>query len=130
MSDIDWTALTRAASDARDRAYAPYSGYRVGAALLGEDGSVHVGANVENASYGLSLCAERAALAAAVVAGVRRFRGLVVVTGGPTPGTPCGMCRQALAELGPPFEVRCRTPEGAEVVTRVDALLPLPFRGP
>ncbi len=128
MSDtVDWDALRAAATEARERAYAPYSGFAVGAALLADDGRVFRGANVENASYGLSLCAERSALAAAIVAGVQRFAALVVVAPGPTPASPCGMCRQVLSEFPPSFSVRSYTPEGAVLDTSVAELLPLAF---
>lgn len=127
MSEIDWTALSGAASEARARAYAPYSGYSVGAALLAEDGRVFVGVNVENASYGLALCAERSAVGAAVSAGARRFRAIVVATGGPRAGSPCGMCRQVLAEFAPSFPVRCISDGGDHLETSVAELLPHAF---
>lgn len=129
MSDVDLDALERAAWEVREHAYAPYSGYRVGAALLGEDDNVYRGANVENASYGLCLCAERSAVAAAVANGVRRFRGIVIATGGDRAGSPCGMCRQVLAELGPSFPVRCVSEGGDRFDTTVDELLPRAFDG-
>lgn len=127
MSAVDWEALRAAAADVRSRAYAPYSGFAVGAALLAEDGRIFTGANVENASYGLSLCAERSAIAAAVAAGVRRFAAIAIVAPGPMPASPCGMCRQVLAELPPGFPVRSYTPEGAVLESSVAELLPHAF---
>lgn len=129
MSDVDFDALERAAWEVRENAYAPYSHYRVGAALLGDDGRIYRGANVENASYGLCLCAERSAVAAAVANGVQRFEALVVATGGERAGAPCGMCRQVLAELGPSFPVRCVSEGGDRFDTTVEELLPRAFDG-
>jgi cytidine deaminase len=93
-------ALVLLAAKARENAHAPYSGYRVGAAVVAEDERVFAGCNVENASCGLSLCAERAAIAAAVACGEKRLIAAVVVTDAEPPGTPCGACRQWLAEFG------------------------------
>jgi cytidine deaminase len=125
---IDWDALCALARSARAQAHAPYSGYAVGAALLARDGRVFTGANVENASYGLCQCAERNAVGAAVSAGVRAFSALVVVTGGPAPASPCGACRQVLAEFPPSFPVRCYGAEGsAPLCTTVAELLPHAF---
>lgn len=125
--EIDWSELRSAAEQAREQAYAPYSHYKVGAALLDANGRVHAGANVENASYGLCLCAERSAVGRAISDGVRSFRAIFVLTQGDSPGTPCGMCRQVLAELAPGIPVRCETVGGARLDTSVDALLPFAF---
>ena len=93
------------AREARGRAYAPYSRFPVGAALLADDGRVFEGANVENASYGLSICAERVAATAAVSAGVRRIEAVAVASSAPTPTPPCGACRQFLHEFNPDMGV-------------------------
>ena len=124
---VDWDDLRQAALDARAHAHAPYSGFRVGAALLAEDGRVFVGVNVENASYGLTQCAERAAITAAVAAGARRFIGIAIVTGAKQPTPPCGACRQVLQEFPPAFQVRSYTTDGAVHCDTTDALLPGAF---
>ncbi len=94
--------LILAAADASRNAYCPYSGFPVGAALLTRDGRVFTGVNVENASYGLTICAERSAISAAVAAGALEFDTIAIAAGGPKAVTPCGACRQVLAEFGPP----------------------------
>lgn len=116
-----------AALAAMQRAYAPYSDFRVGAALVGVDGSVFAGCNVENSAYPAGLCAERGALAAAVAGGVRRFDLLVVTTEADEPTPPCGMCRQALVEFAPGLAIVSYTTHGGEAQWNLAALLPQPF---
>lgn len=99
---MDWDELVKAAWQAREAAYAPYSNFAVGAALLAKDGRIFLGCNVENISYGLTNCAERVAIGAAVAAGVREFLGVAVVADTGVPISPCGACRQVLAEFGVP----------------------------
>jgi cytidine deaminase len=103
-------SLVDAARAVQQHAYAPYSHFRVGAAIEAADGAVFTGCNVENASYGLTICAERAAVAAAVGAGVRRIRRAVVVTDSDPPAAPCGACRQVLSEFGPDMTVEAVGP--------------------
>jgi cytidine deaminase len=117
--------LEAAARTAQGRAYAPYSHYRVGAALEGDDGVIYTGCNVENASYGLTICAERAAVCAAVAAGTRSFRRGVVVSDSDPPAAPCGACRQVLAEFGD-FELAAVGPRRT-LHWRVRELLPAAF---
>jgi cytidine deaminase len=119
--------LRAAAFSVMARAYAPYSSFRVGAALVTTDDKVFVGCNVENASFPAGLCAERAALAAAVAHGERRFARIVIATDAQQPSPPCGVCRQVLAELAPQAEVISCTTSGAEARWPVSALLPHPF---
>ncbi|MEO0017847.1 MAG: hypothetical protein RLZZ522_1130 [Verrucomicrobiota bacterium] len=97
---MDWESLVAAAWQAREHAYAPYSKFRVGAAVLAPDGRVFVGCNVENLSYGLTQCAERVAIGTAVAAGARDLVAVAVVADTGVPISPCGACRQVLAEFG------------------------------
>ena len=114
--------LIEAACEARSRAYAPYSNYRVGAAILTDDGRIFTGANVENASYGLSNCAERSAVFTAVTSGVRRILAVAVCT--ENAGSPCGACRQVLAEFAADIPVFLTDDRGNMRATTLYALLP------
>ena len=119
--------LFAVAVEAMRQAYAPYSSFRVGAALRGADGSIHPGCNVENAAYPASICAERGALLGAVARGVREFDALMVVTEADEPTPPCGQCRQVLVEFAPDLEIASRTLGGSERRWRLSELLPHPF---
>ncbi len=122
-----FTELIAAALAARQRAYAPYSHFEVGAALLGEDGRIFTGCNVENASYGLTICAERGAVMSAVAAGCRAWSAIAVATRGG--GTPCGACRQVLAEFAqtlPVLVIDVNRPDQVREL-RLEELLPERF---
>ncbi|MCI0571897.1 MAG: cytidine deaminase [Myxococcaceae bacterium] len=128
MDNIPWEELFATATQARERAHAPYSQFRVGAAVLYEDGSIVPGCNVENASYGLTLCAERNAVARGVMDGRRGLAAVAIVADSAVPCTPCGMCRQVLAEFATPaVPVRSRTLEGTEAQYTLGELLPHAF---
>ena len=118
--------LIEMAKKARDNAYAPYSNFKVGAALLTEDGEIFTGANVENASYGLSICAERVAVFKAVSEGKRKFKAIAVVADTEKPTPPCGACRQVLAEFGD-LEVIMANLKGDVKVMKLSELLPEAF---
>jgi cytidine deaminase len=120
-------ALRERAMAAMARAYAPYSDFHVGAALLGGDGSITEACNVENAAFPAGTCAERAALASAVARGVRTFRVIVIASSAEDPAPPCGMCRQALIEFAPDLEVVSVTRSGKEARWRLSELLPHAF---
>ena len=133
MSDIDLSpseieALIRAATEVRKNAHAPYSRYAVGAALLGQSGTIYPGCNVENASYGLSLCAERAAIVRACSEGERSFRAIAIVTEGKEPGLPCGACLQVLVEFAEDLPIIIAKPEGTYQLYSLHELLPNPFQ--
>ena len=124
--------LVAQAVEVRERAWAPYSGFRVGAALRGESGQIYLGVNVENASYGVAICAERTAIVTAVAQGERRFREIAIVTDAATPAAPCGICRQmlaefALAEPGQDLLVTLVSLNGQVAQLALSALLPLAF---
>ena len=112
-----------------ERSYAPYSRFAVGAALETEDGSVFTGCNVENASYGLTICAERTAAVKAVSEGQRKFKRIVIASRGEDYCYPCGACRQVLREFGPEMEVICVGSGGAERTLTLRELLPHSFDG-
>lgn len=127
MEEVDWDRLCDQAWLARDRAYAPYSGFAVGAALLGIDGRVFIGCNVENLSLGLTQCAERVALGAAVAAGCTAFHAVAVVADTQEPVSPCGACRQVLSEFGiPRVLLACRH---SRIEFALSELLPRPATG-
>lgn len=118
--------LVRRARAVMENAYAPYSRFHVGAAIEADDGSIHVGCNVENASYGLTICAERMAVGAAVAAGKRKLKRVAVATAVEPPATPCGACRQLLAEFGLDLEIIAVGPS-SERRWRLRELLPEAF---
>jgi cytidine deaminase len=120
-------ALVAAARKARLRALAPYSKFKVGAALETEDGTVIEGCNVENASYGLTMCAERVAMFSALAQGHRKFRRIAVVADTDAPTPPCGPCRQILWEFGGNLEVTLANLRRVTGTHRMADLLPLPF---
>jgi cytidine deaminase len=126
--DIPWEALFQQAARARERAHVPYSRFPVGTAILFADGAVVAGCNVENATYGLTVCAERNAFAAAVAQGHTRPLAVAIVVDTPVPCPPCGMCRQVMAEFaGPDLPVRSRTLKQEEAQYTLRELLPHAF---
>ncbi len=124
---IDREDLLMRARAARAMAYAPYSGFMVGAALLDASGRVWTGCNVENAAYGCTICAERTALLKAISEGTRDFTAIAVVGSGGGPAEPCGQCRQTLVEFNPGLEVILEDAEGRPHSHRLDEMLPWYF---
>ncbi len=127
-ADEVFAALTAAAWQAQEHAYAPYSGFAVGAAVQGASGKIYGGCNIENVSYGLSNCAERTAMFQAIAQGERQLLRLVVCADTLEPVTPCGACRQVMQELGPQMEVLLVNKTGQQRRTTVAELLPDGFQ--
>ena len=121
--------LISAALEARLKAYAPYSGFRVGAALLAEDGRVFAGGNVENVSFGLSMCAERVAVGCAIQSGATKLSRLAIAADSTDPVVPCGACRQVLAEFNPGLLIVSSTLAGSTQRFELTSLLPLSRQG-
>lgn len=128
MTDNHWATLAAAALKVRERAYAPYSNFLVGAALLTPSGAIYYGCNVENASYGLAICAERNAITAMIAEGEREILAMAITCSGG--GTPCGACRQVMAEFGDHFQVHLIDADTAALSSqwRMDQLLPGAFK--
>jgi cytidine deaminase len=120
-------AMLEAARSAAERAYCPYSRFRVGAAVLTDAGAIAAGCNVENASYGLTICAERNAVFRAVGEGARRLVAVAIYTPTAQPTAPCGACRQVLNEFGPDLQVICACDGPDRIETTLGALLPRAF---
>lgn len=128
VPSYDPAELLRQARTVRQRAYAPYSHFRVGAVVVADDGQVYQGVNVENAAYRLTTCAEQAAIAGMVVAGGHRSIVAVAVVGdGPRPCTPCGACRQLILEFGPDARIYSSGDAGRPLVATIAELLPHGF---
>jgi cytidine deaminase len=128
---VKWEPLAAAAIEARRHSHSPYSRFAVGAAVETESGAVFAGANVENRSFGVTLCAERSAFAAAVSAGHRRFLGVAIVTSSSPPSAPCGLCRETMSEFcTPELPILLFNPAGERRETSLGALFPEPFRFP
>ena len=121
--------LVAQAIEVAGRAYAPYSKFLVGAVLVGKDGRIFAGCNVENISFGLTICAERNAVFAAVAAGCREFEKIVIVADTEVPASPCGACRQVLAEFDPDLEIVLANFRGQTEMFRLSQLLPRPTAG-
>ena len=120
-------ALLDAARKARKEAYAPYSKFAVGAAVLTENGEVFTGCNIENASYGATICAERVAIFKAISAGHKLIKSLAVVADHPEPIAPCGICRQVMSEFGPDADVFMANTKGHTRTANMKELLPIAF---
>jgi cytidine deaminase len=127
---MDWDALYQAALDARTRAYAPYSKFKVGAALLAADGRIFQGCNVENRTFGLTLCGERTAIATAVASGQREYQAIAVVTDTTPPAVPCGLCLEMMNEFAADLPILVANLQGERRIHRLRELFPTPFQWP
>ena len=130
MDNETIASMIAAARDARENAYAPYSGFKVGAAVLGESGKICMGCNVENASYGLTVCAERVAIQKAVSEGERHIRAIAIAAGEHEIARPCGACLQVMREFavpGEPFEIVASSADGSYDVHTLDEYQPMPY---
>lgn len=128
MSATNDSELLREAWGVLEKSYSPYSKMRVGAALRTSDGRTFAGCNVENASFGLTICAERSAIAAAVSAGASQFESIAIVSDAGPALMPCGACRQTLLEFAPELRILIESKGGERVETTIEALLPHSFR--
>ncbi len=124
---MKYNALVKAAQKAKSRSHSPYSGFRVGAALLTSTGSVITGCNIENSSFSLTICAERTALFKAVSEGSRSFRAIAIATDSERFIPPCGACRQVIQDLAGDIDIILVTKRGKTMATRLRELLPMPF---
>lgn len=127
ISDKNKQILISKAKKARKKAYAPYSKFKVGAALLLKNGEIICGANIENSSYGLTICAERVAIATAIAGGFSDFVAMAIVVDLPKPGAPCGACRQVIAEFAPSLPIILANKQNDQIVTNLSELLPYQF---
>ncbi len=124
---MTYTELLSIADKAMVNAYAPYSNFKVGAALLCKDGAVFTGCNIENATYGATNCAERTAIFKAVSEGQRDFEAIAIVSSGGDETFPCGICRQVMAEFAPELKIILRDKNGNEAIYQLSELLPKSF---
>jgi cytidine deaminase len=120
--------LIKKAETARKKAYVPYSHFRVGAALETKDGKIFTGCNIENASFGITICAERVALFKAIAEGAKKFKRIAIVADTREPCPPCGICRQALFEFAPDIEIVMANVKGKSQALRLTSLLPNGFK--
>ena len=128
---MDWDPLVEAASSALENSYAPYSGFKVGAAVLSPESQIFAGCNVENRSFGSTICAERTAIVNAVAAGVTKLEAVAVITDTDPPAPPCGMCLQVLVEFGrPDLPILLVNLRGVRVESRLSDFHPHPFKLP